>query len=300
MSGAATGQGAAIATPVKTALMTPSTQTQGVRVNVDVVYLDDIPKAMDNMGWTVSAQMMRRWFATKPAWEMPTLWREGTNINYLALPASQVEDQIIKMKWVMGFDRLVPVFEDLCESWNNAKGLSVLTDRLAAIGWKSGRTMTLGQGIKTAKELDLSCQVNRRPFGDYIDVFDDLYGAIFKAVLKIAVVGKASRSLFSKRDLFEIEKIGIYVRDTYDFNAGWFEDAAFGLGIWSTKMMLSKREMIAYRTAQLAVVGSLFPGFVPAQNNDFRRWQKQRNEGGDFFVFSDVMWIAPNVEYVYI
>ena len=87
-----------------------------MRVNVDVVYLDDIPKAMDNMGWKVSAQMMRRWFATKPAWEMPELWRGGKNINYLALPASQVEDQIIKMKWVLGFDRVVPVFEDLCQN----------------------------------------------------------------------------------------------------------------------------------------------------------------------------------------
>ncbi len=159
--------------------------------------------------------------------------------------------------------------------------------------------MTLGIGLKTAKELDLACQVNRRPFGDYIDVFDDLYGAIFKAILKIAVVGKVSRSLFSKRDLFEVEKIRIYVRDTYDFNAGWFEDAAFGLGIWSKKRMLSKREMAAYRTAQLAAVSRLFPGFVPTQNNDFRRCQRQRNEGGDFSVFSDAMWIAPNVEYVY-
>lgn len=300
MSGAATGRGAATAAPVKTVLMTPSTQTQGVRVDVDVVYLDDIPKAMDNMGWKVSAQMMRRWFATKPAWAMPEPWRVGKNINYLALPASQVEDQIIKMKWVLGFDRVVPVFEDLYENWNNTKGLNTLNDRLLAKGWQPGRIMKLGEGVTSAKGLDLSCQVNRRPFGEYIDVFDDLYGSIFKAILKVAIVGKASRSLFSKRDLFEVEKIGIYVRDTYDFNAGWFDDSAFGLGIWSKKRMLTKREMIAYRAARLATLGSLFAGFVPAQNNDFRRWQNQRNEGGDFFVFSDVMWIAPNVKYVYI
>jgi hypothetical protein len=299
VSGAATGQGAATAVPVKTVLMTPSTQTQGVRVDVDVIYLDDIPKAMDNMGWKVSAQMMRRWFATKPAWAMPEPWRVGKNINYLALPASQVEDQIIKMKWVLGFDRVVPVFEDLCQNWNNEAGIVALRTRLATAGWQPGKTFNLGRGFKRAKELDLSCQVNWRKFGDYTDTLDDLYGAIFKATFKLAVIGKASRSIFSKRDLFEVEKIAVYVRDTYDFNVDLFEDAAFGLGIWGKRRMLSKKEMMTYKVTHLAALANVFPGFVPARNGDFRRWQNDRNEGGDFFVFSDVMWMPPNIEYVY-
>lgn len=37
-------------TPVKVAQMTPAEDKKGVRVEVDVLYLDDIPKAMDNMG----------------------------------------------------------------------------------------------------------------------------------------------------------------------------------------------------------------------------------------------------------
>lgn len=300
MTGPWTGPASVATRPVKTVLMTPSTQTQGVRIDVDAVYLDDIPGAMDNMGWKVSAQMMRRWFATKPAWEMPQGWRRGDDINYLALPPSQVDDQIIKMKWVLGFDRVVPVFEDLSQNWNNKNGLVVLERRLKKAGWQSGQTTRIGKGLKTAKDLDLTCQVNSRLIGDYTDPFDDFYGAIFKATLKLAVVGKASRSLFSKRDVFEIEKIGMYMRDTYDFNADWFDDAFFGLGIWSKKRMLSKIEMAAYKLTKLPELVNVFPGFVPARNGDFRRWQRQRNEGGDFFVFSDVMWMAPNVEYVYL
>jgi hypothetical protein len=299
MSGAGTGPGASAATPVKTVVMTPSSQTQGVRVGVDVVYLDDIPGAMDNMGWKVSAQMMRRWFGTKPAWEMPQEWRDGRNIEYRNVPASQIDEQIVKMNWVLGFDRAVAVFEDLLQQWNNKRGLELLKERLTTLGWNSSGTMRLGQNLHRAKDLDVTCQVNRRPFGDYLDPFDDLYGAIFKANLKLAVIGKASRSLFSKRDVFEIEKIGIYVRDTYDFNAGWYEDEFVGLGIWSKKRMLSKNEMITYRVTQLAALAKVFPSFVPARNGDFKRWQKQRNEGGDFFVFSDVKWVQPNVEYVY-
>jgi hypothetical protein len=299
MSAAGTGQGAATALPVKTVLMTLSTQTQGVRVDVDVVNLDDIPGAMDSMGWKVSARMMRRWFATKPAWVMPQEWRSGKDVDYLSLSPSQVEDQIIKMKWVLEFDRVVPVFEDLCQNWNSRLGLDQLKVKLETAGWKSGKTVEIGQGTKAAKILDMVCQVNSRTFGEYADTFDDLYDAVFKATLKLGVVGKASRSLFSKRDVFEIEKIGVYVRDTYDFNAGWFEDSFAGLGVWSKKRLLSKQELIAYKATSLPSLAHAFPGFVPARNADFRRWQRKRDDGGDFFVFSDVMWMPPNVEYVY-
>jgi hypothetical protein len=288
----------ATAPSLKTVLMTPSTQTRGVRVDVDVMNLDDIPGAMDHMGWKVSAQMMRRWFATQPAWAMPEAWRNGEGINYLALPPSQVDDQIIKMKWLLGFDRLKPVFENLRQNWNTEKGIRELNSCLRKIGWDHGKTTILGRNLKTAMELDLNCQVNFLKFGKYTDTFDDLYGAIFRATLKIAIVGKASKSLFSARDRFEIERIGIYMRDTYDFNASLIEDTFVGLGVWSKKRMLSKVELAAYKTAKLPERNRVFPGFVPAHNIDFRRWQKHHNAGGDFFVFSDVLWTTPDVEYI--
>jgi hypothetical protein len=271
-----------------------------VRVGVDVLYLDDIPGAMDQMGWNVSARLMRRWFATTPAWAMPEDWRSGTNIDYLKLPSSQVDDEIIKMKWLLRFDRTVPIFEDLYQGWNRAPGLDLLRRRLKNSGWQPGQKIELGQGLKKAKELDLTCQINKISFGGLADTMDDLFGAVFKATLKIAVVGKTSRSFLSKRDFFEIERVGIYLLDTYDFNANWFEDAFFGLGVWSKKKLLSKKEMMSYMATPLPSLHRAFPGFVPAYNEDFKRWQRQRNEGGDFFVFSDVMWLPPNVEFVYI
>jgi hypothetical protein len=290
--------GAASAPPLKTVLMTPFTQTRGVRVDVDVVNLDDIPGAMDHMGWKVSAQMMRRWFATQPAWEMPATWRNGKDINYLALPPSYVEYQIIKMEWLRGFKRIAPVFESLRQDWNTPRGIKQLDIRLRNLGWDYGKTTVLGRNLSTGMELDLNCQVNRQELGNYMDDFDDLYGAIFRATLKIAVVGKASRSLFSKKDRFEIERLGIYMRDTYDFNAGLIEDSLVGLGVWSKKRMLSKVEMMAYKMAKLPERNNVFPGFVAAHNSDFRRWQKHHNAGGDFFVFSDVLWTTPDVEYI--
>lgn len=33
--------------------------------------------------------------------------------------------------------------------------------------------------------------------------------------------------------------------------------------------------------------------FVPVFNSDFREWQKKHNTGGDYIVFSDVLWTPP-------
>jgi hypothetical protein len=41
-----------------------------IPIPVDVFGIDDIPGALDNMGWTVSAKLMRRWFSIKPAYVM--------------------------------------------------------------------------------------------------------------------------------------------------------------------------------------------------------------------------------------
>ncbi|MDM0077492.1 DUF6402 family protein [Variovorax sp. J2P1-59] len=289
--------------PVKTTRMTPAENRQGVRVEVDAVYLDDIPKAMDKMGWTVSAQLMRRWFATKPAWVMPQEWRDGEHpskmpINYTLLPKSQVDEQIVKMAWALNFDQVKAVRAVLQGSWNSPNGIDVLRTRLKHAGWKTGQTLRLGNKHMSAMQLDLESQVNALKLGSAWDTLNDYFGAIFKASLKVAVVGKAYRSLLTGKNLFEVEQLGFYIRDTYDFNASWYDDAFMGLGVWSKERVLTKAQMAEYKALSSRTPASLmarhlrYPYFVQVENADFRRWQQKRNEGGDFFVFSDVLWEA--------
>jgi hypothetical protein len=288
--------------PVQTEPMTPASQKNPARVDVDVLYLNDLPQTMDKMGWTTSAKMMRRWLTTTPAYAMPQEIRGGISngrpIDYTKLPASQVDDQIIKMDWVLGFDRVLADFETLCQHWNSAQGVIQLKKRLERAGWAEGKSARLGNTKQTAKELDWVAQVNSIPFGQYSDTFDDLYGAVFKATFKLALVGKISRSWLYKKDTFEIEKMGLYLRDTYDFNADWFTDIFAGLGIWSHDRLLTKKEMLIYKASSNYLNSVQFPGFVPVRNTDLKQLQKSRNQGGDFFVFSDVLWIPPNVEYI--
>lgn len=283
---------------VATSILSPVSHRQGKVVEADVMYLDEIPVAMDRMGWRVSAALMRRWFSTKPAWAMHSNLRGSNAPDPRTLPASRFDDQIVKMDWVLSFARVRAVFEDLLMNWDSEGGKGILVERLIAAGWKSGKSIALGHDMAFARKLEKTCQVNMRSFGSYTDTLDDLSGPIFKANLKLAVTGQTSRSIVRRRDIFEVERVGFYVRDTYDFNSGWFEDATVGLGIWDRERCLSKAEMAVYKASPFPLRAIRFPGFVQATNLDFRRWQHGRNEGGDFYVFSDVLWVETPRKYV--
>ncbi|RZT29582.1 DUF6402 family protein [Cupriavidus agavae] len=74
---------------------------------------------------------------------------------------------------------------------------------------------------------------------------------------------------------------------------GWKVSAA-----WSRDRCLSKAEIAAYMGLPFRLRSLTFAGFVPVRNADFRRWQNVRNEGGDFFVFSDIHWADPRINHV--
>lgn len=281
---------------VASAPLTPAAPNKPAqRVDTEVLHLDDLPKAMDKMGWKISAQLMRRWFSTSPAWKMPQNQRDGTGIDYQKLPASRIDSQIVKMKWLLTFGQVVPIFNELYTNWNSEKGREVLRMRLRKVGWTAGATATLGYGLTKATELETTCQINARVIGSLTDTLDDYFGSIFKATLKLAVIGRTTHDTASKKDFFVVDRIGIYLRDTYDFNAGWFEDAAYGLGIWSKDRVLSKADSLIYMGSGPLEKYIAFHGFVPVRNKDFRRWQDHHNSGCDFYVFSDVYWAKPNV-----
>jgi hypothetical protein len=262
---------------------------------------------MDKMGWKESAALMRRWFAN-PLYKMPDQIRGGKGIDYRILPAAQIDDQIIKMSWLLGFPRIKAVFDELYLYWASAAGMGELKSKLLSSGWQLGQTMSLGHGLNRALDLDMVCQVNSRGIGAYADTFDNLFGAIFKATLKLAVVGTAHYDTARRRNYFKVEQIGIYLRDTYDFNADW-RDGLIGLGVWSQDRLLSKNELLEYQSLQRAcfakniilsppacmLLYNKYQGFSPVMNKDFRDWQDKHGTGGDFFVFSDVKWMKVNV-----
>lgn len=283
---------------VATSTLSPQEQRQGKTVPVDRLYLDEIPGAMDKMGWRVSAALMRRWFATKPAWVMGPEDRVESNVS--TLPTSRVENRLITMQWLLGYESVFSAFDELSNNWDTPRGREELVNKLKAAGWTPGAKVKLGYGVFNAMHAETTCQVNYRIFGAYRDTFNDLFGAINKGMFKLAVKGVTAVSPITGREVFEIHKIGIYCRDTYDFGANRIMDSTFGLGVWSRERCLSKVEMAGYASAPAPLRAARFPGFVPVRNDDFRRWQQARNEGGDFYVFSDILWFDPHINHVYL
>ncbi|WP_368166222.1 DUF6402 family protein [Aeromonas sp. R9-1] len=78
------------------------------------------------------------------------------------------------------------------------------------------------------------------------------------------------------------------------------------LGIWSQNRVLTKAESATYISSYGAglygVLARKWSGFVPVFNRDFRDWQDKHNSGGDFIVFSDVLWLhpLPNQRIIYL
>ncbi|MFC5474537.1 DUF6402 family protein [Paraherbaspirillum soli] len=282
--------------PIAVAMTTPCSDREGVQCSMEILQLRDIPDTMDKMGWKMAAQIMRHWFSIEPAWVMPRDIKLG-KVDPLNLTPTQYNDQIIKMAWLLKFPRAVEALNYLYKNWTTENGINRLKAKLKKAGWKAQHVLPfkLGSRSMSARELDSVCQVNIKEFGTKLDVLDELYGAIGEGLFKLAVVGEAYPDWLLKQDTFVVKHIGIYLRDTYDFNSDSIFEQNFPLGVWSNSRLLHKAETAAYMTLfemkDKSELAETFPGLVPVFNEDFRRYQKLHNAGGDFVVYSDVMWV---------
>lgn len=84
--------------------LSPSANTKGQDVKVDIFNLDQIPDAMEKMGWKVAPQLMRHWFSIKPAYKF-TEETKGTLLRSDArtIPNDRFNDTIVKMAWARPF-----------------------------------------------------------------------------------------------------------------------------------------------------------------------------------------------------
>ncbi len=74
-----------------------------------------------------------------------------------------------------------------------------------------------GDLSKPTRAIHETCQVNFMTRGSLSDPMDDFYGAMGEAQLTIAVAGMVTTDAHGKHSI-EIKELGLYLRDTYDFN----------------------------------------------------------------------------------
>ncbi len=254
-------------------------------IEVDVFMLNEIPNSMEKMGWEMAPKIMRHWFERpKIEFTQEEKIRYIKGIDSIDIPKDRVNDSIVKMEWAMNFKQVKEAAEELVQKWASPNGIKLLKKRLG------GNVNKIGYS-DSAIELDTYAQVNYKEIGSLTDTIDDYFGAIGKATLKLAVRGRVDK--IETKNVFIIEKLGVYLKDSYDFvNPDEF------LGVWSREEVLSKVKTVVYMgfykdNMWRELATGEYSKYVPVYNKDFREWQNKHNKGGDFIVFSNVLWVPP-------
>lgn len=278
---------------VSSTTTTKEREQQEKKVSVEFFHIDMIPDAMRNMGWEMAPKLMEHWFEISPAFAFTTeSKRRSLDEDARNLPLTQVSTEIIKMSWAMKFEQVSAGIEELTGRWKSTKGIARLKNLLLNKGDFNKNVVSLGY-TDDVMELDRTSQVNLIPIGSKLDTINDWYGAMGNSNLKVCIRGMTQTR--QEKTFFIVDKLGFYLKDTYDFvDEG---NSSEPLGVWSKDRILNKEETGIYMSTYLSGLwGHLvrnFSGFVPVFNKDFRKWQRKHDSGGDYIVFSDVLWLSP-------
>ncbi|WP_349817111.1 DUF6402 family protein [Acidovorax sp. SUPP1855] len=141
----------------------------------------------------------------------------------------------------------------------------------------------LGNLALPAKVLENTCQVNYLVFGRWSDPMDDFCGAMGEAQIKVAATGIVT-PLGNGKAVVQIDELGFYLRDAYDFNDGR-SFISQPLGCWGFNgMECGIRTQLNVPIEEVAVdepPASVQGYKYIVQNQDFRRWRDRHQRGGD-------------------
>ncbi|GKS93217.1 DUF6402 family protein [Acidovorax sp. SUPP2825] len=257
-----------------------------------IFQLRDIPNVMrSRLGWPVAASLMDRWF-NGSAFAMPPEMKESRGIYPLnKLSPAHLDDSIVKMSWALGFNRVRTAMAQLQAKWDSPAGIKQLKTRVDRVSARHvGQCWRFGNLGLSAKELDDSCQVNFLLFGKMGDPMDDFYGAMGEAQIKIAVSGIVTPSADGKASI-EIDELGFYLRDAYDFQDG-NNFISQPLGCWGFNGVECDTSFrgginIEEEIADIPPASAAGRKYL-VQNSDFQKWRSKNQRGGDFMVLSDV------------
>ena len=217
------------------------------------VYLTQIPRVMRANHWEVAAQLMEKWF-NDPANSDP----------FVGIP----DTTTLKMdSWVLSFKRVRRIYEKMLSKkiWLNKKAQPVIVHQLKKQGKLGPQKTEFGDFYRPVPLIDKE-YIQYRKVGRLWNPTDDLFAALGRLTLRMAIKGVVTPTATGGHAI-HIKKVGIYVRDSYDFNGPQH------LGYWN----LAKN-----------YGGKNFFRGTKVKNADFREWRTQQGRGGDYLVFSDI------------
>jgi hypothetical protein len=248
------------------------------------INLVEIPNIMRKRKLTKAAALMEHWFVGQP-FAMPQTWKAPPPlaIDPRTISQDHVEESIVTMQWVLGFERAFTMQQELRAAVLGHLGerslnasQAELFESLASDRKFTNRTEQFGIG--SARTLHKTAHVNTRivsanNMDKFSDPLDDLYCSL--GVFGLHVVAAGTVSPIDPKNPkaghhVTIVKFGYYIKDTYDFNDNQ------PLGLWDED----------------GVSKIVMPRRVLVENADFRKWRAVFRHGGDFMVFSDIAWVG--------
>lgn len=286
-------------------------------------WLRNIPDTMKKLGFHVAASLQERWFAGE-AWEMQEDQKKvgkaqaavAGHPERVYVPSAGPHQ--LTITWANGNLAAAAALQRLVATWNSKKTASTQAGStrydLAADSIKtfiktsivgnpqlSAATAVVGPGYSVKfdfEEMKLSLPqldalaIQREDIApSLLGGIDDFVAAVYKASWKLVVCGKCEYVALEgigPRLRVSVDKVGIFLRDTYDFTGPQY------LGNWSSSgvQYLPIPPPIEWTTPDTLLAAPDKTHYV-VDNISYRRFRSVYNKGGDFFVFSDVMWMSP-------
>lgn len=228
--------------------------------------LTNIPAIMRSQGWANGAKLMDTWFSRPAA---------------IAPAYGPPETTTIRMdSWVLTYPRARQVYDKIITEhiWDNAASQKEITAMLRRRGFlvPACSIFTFRPGGVELQDPDY---INYRVVDQSAtQALDDLAAALANFVFRLVVAG----TVVEKKGIYEITiaEVGIYVRDSYDFNGSQH------LGYWDD----SDNSVSSWNALSGTAVG----------NSDFSDWRAKNGKGGDFRVYSDIKKYKLPVPFTFI
>lgn len=293
-----------------TSSLTPASNTTGTATAVRNFKITDIPAAMDKMKWPVSAALMRHWFQGKPwATESGGMSAAVKNHKQMATP-EYIEESIVKMQWLLSYARVQRTKDDLKSNWKNVSASKLIQQNIlnAFSSHAPGCYPLQFNGKASNAEAFGYANTRAVTFETFGDEINDLRGALANFNLRVAAEGTVN--VFNEKIIFIAEKLGFYVEDAYDFN----DEGMIGqpLGYWSfdgiapsiphalmtnrgidqAQSGLAWQTMFGNERAESKHRDLEGKRYFLITNSHFVKYRNTYHKGGDFRVYSDVLYEA--------
>jgi hypothetical protein len=239
--------------------------------------LPKLPAIMRHKCWINGAILMEKWF------------RQARN----TIPEHGAHDvTTIKMDWVLSYARARVVYDEAVKErvWVNPAAQEEIKDLIKNTNTLPPRLLGSKQvfgGVRAASEPRVmqkfhDSQIQYREFKQSTAALDDLYAALGDFSFYFVVEGIIECISTKPRYRVTIDKVGVYVMDSYDFNDDSPTRPSQPLGMWNCK------RHDAQKWPEL--------DYHYVDNASFREWRNKygRGMGGDYLVFSDIKVIKTN------